>query len=56
MIASCGHRVKSYRAKQCKWCKRWFCRPCYSEHISSPKVHCTYFKSKKKEKEKEKEK
>lgn len=40
MIASCGCRVKSYRAKRCPQCGQWFCPACYSEHISSPTVYC----------------
>ena len=40
MIAKCGCRVKSYRAKQCPHCKDWFCPACHSEHISSIETHC----------------
>ncbi len=32
MIASCGCRVKSYRAKQANG--KWFCPPCYSEYMN----------------------
>lgn len=40
MEAACGCRVKSYRAKQCPKCGKWFCPACYSEHVSSPGVYC----------------
>ncbi len=40
MIASCGCRVKSYRAKQCPYCDKWYCPPCYNEHVNSLKTHC----------------
>jgi len=40
MIASCGCRVKSYRAKRCSNCGKWFCPACHSEHVSSPGVYC----------------
>jgi len=40
MIASCGCRVKSYRAKYCSNCGKWFCPACHSEHVSSPGVYC----------------
>jgi hypothetical protein len=32
MIANCGHRVKSYRAKWCEKCRKWLCPPCHHEH------------------------
>lgn len=48
MDASCGCRVKSYRAKQCPHCKKWFCPACYSEHMSSLKVHCSVKKEEEK--------
>ena len=32
MIASCGCRVKSYRAKQADG--KWFCPGCYSEYVN----------------------
>lgn len=40
MEASCGCRVKSYRAKQCPHCRRWMCPSCYAEHMASLEVHC----------------
>ncbi len=40
MIAKCGCRVKSYRAKQCPRCGEWFCPACYSEHIASLETYC----------------
>lgn len=40
MIAACGCRVKSYRAKQCPNCEKWLCPACHSEHISVPGVYC----------------
>ena len=46
MIAKCGCRVKSYRAKQCPHCGEWFCPACYSEHISSIETHCLPIDSK----------
>lgn len=45
MLASCGHRVKSYRARLCVYCGKWFCRPCFFEHISSLKIHCSGYRS-----------
>ena len=50
MIAKCGCRVKSYRAKQCPRCKRWLCPACYSEHIASLETHCLNFVIKDKQK------
>lgn len=41
MEAECGCRVKSYRAKQCPYCGKWYCPPCYSEHVNSLKTHCS---------------
>ncbi len=41
MIASCGCRVKSYRAKQADG--KWFCPGCYSEYVNSVRfVRGTY--------------
>jgi len=40
MDANCGHYVKSYRAKQCPYCKKWMCPACHSEHINSLETHC----------------
>ena len=36
MIASCGHRVKSYRAKEADG--KWFCPGCYSEYVNTVRL------------------
>ena len=43
MLADCGCRCKSYRVKQCIWCKEWFCPACYYEHIQSLEIFCNKY-------------
>ncbi len=41
MIASCGCRVKSYRAKEADG--KWFCPGCYSEYVNRVSFYkCTH--------------